>query len=204
MIDLPMKAEVHCSDGVVGFSTHVIGNPVDHQVTHLVVKSVQPPFNEYIVPLCKLEETASHLIKLSCARKEFEKMEQFEVEEYIHTRYSNYQWLPYQLPSQVLVDEVDEYVPVKNRNIPQGEITVWRGAKVEAIDGYVGLLDELLINSNNMQATHLVLRERNIFQQREITIPISQIERMDEDTMYLKLDRQSVKELPTTPIQRWK
>ena len=203
MIDLPMKAEVRCSDGVVGFFTHTIGNPVDHQVTHLVVKSVQPPFNEYIVPIDKLEETTPHLIKLACTRNEFEKMELFEVEEYIYTRYTNYQMLPYQLPSQVLMDEVDGYVPVKNRNIPQGEISVWRGAKVEATDGYVGLVDELLINSNNMQATHLVLRERNIFQQREITIPVSQIERVDEDTIYLKLDRQSIEELPTTPIQRW-
>src|SRR5512138_3047646 len=203
MIDLPMKAEVRCSDGVVGFSTHVIGNPVDHQVTHLVVKSVQPPFNEYLVPIDQLEDTTPHLIKLICTRNEFEKMEPFEVEEYIRTRYPNYQVLPYQLPGQVLMDEVIEYIPVKNHNIPQGEITVWRDAKVEATDGYVGLVDELLINSSNMQATHLVLRERNLFQQREITIPVSQIERVDEGTIYLKLDRQSIEELPTTPIQRW-
>ncbi len=203
MIDLPMKAEVRCSDGIVGFSTHVIGNPVDHQVTHLVVKSVQPPFNEYLVPIDQLEDTTPHLIKLICTRNEFEKMEPFEVEEYIRTRYPNYQVLPYQLPGQVLMDEVIEYVPVKNHNIPQGEITVWRDAKVEATDGYVGQVDELLINSNNMQATHLVLRERNLFQQREITIPVSQIERVDEGTIYLKLDRQSIEELPTTPIQRW-
>ncbi len=203
MIDLPMKAEVRCSDGIVGFSTHVIGNPVDHQVTHLVVKSVQPPFTEYLVPIDEVEDTTPHLIKLTCTRSEFEKMEPFEVEEYIRARYPKYLTLPYQLPSQVLMEEVIEYVPVKNHNIPQGEITVWRDAKVEATDGYVGLVDELLINSNNMQATHLVLRERNLFQQREITIPVSQIERVDEGTIYLKLDRQSIEELPTTPIQRW-
>jgi sporulation protein YlmC with PRC-barrel domain len=203
MIDLPMKAEVGCSDGIAGFSTHIIGNPVNHKVTHLVVKSVPPPFNEFLVPIDKLAEITPHLIKLSCTRNEFEKMEPFEYEEYIYTRYSNYQALPYQLPSQVFMDEVAEYVPVKNHNIPQGEITVWRGAKVEATNGYIGLVEELLINSNNRQATHLILRERNIFQQREIAIPVSQIERVDEDTIYLKLDRQSIEELPTAPIQRW-
>jgi hypothetical protein len=41
---------------------------------------------------------------------------------------------------------------------------VRRGARVEATDGYVGQVDELLINSNNMQVTHLVLLERHIFQ----------------------------------------
>jgi sporulation protein YlmC with PRC-barrel domain len=74
---------------------------------------------------------------------------------------------------------------------------------VEATDGYVGQVDELLINSNNMQVTHLVLLERHIFQKREITIPISQIDHIAKDTIYLKLNRQSIEELPTTPIQRW-
>ncbi len=78
-----------------------------------------------------------------------------------------------------------------------------RGARVEATDGTVGQVDELLVNSNNMQATHLVLLERHIFKEREITIPVSQIDRIDEDTIYLKLDRKSIEELPTTPIQRW-
>jgi uncharacterized membrane protein len=54
-----------------------------------------------------------------------------------------------------------------------------------------------------MQVTHLVLLERHIWKKREITIPVSQIDRVDEDAVYLKLDRQSVEMLPTTPIQRW-
>jgi len=78
-----------------------------------------------------------------------------------------------------------------------------RGARVEATDGYVGQVDELLINSNNMQVTHLVLLERHILQKREITIPVSQIDRIDQGTVYLTLDRQSVEDLLTTPIQRW-
>ena len=82
-------------------------------------------------------------------------------------------------------------------------MAVRRGAQVEATDGYVGQVDELLINSNNMQVTHLVLLERHLLEHREITIPVSQIDRVDEDTVYLKLDRQSVEQLPTTPIQRW-
>jgi uncharacterized membrane protein/sporulation protein YlmC with PRC-barrel domain len=92
---------------------------------------------------------------------------------------------------------------VKRQNIALGEVAVRRGARVEATDGYVGLVDELLINSNNQQVTHLVLLERHIFKNREITIPVSQIDRVYEDTVYLKLDRQSVEQLPTTPIQRW-
>jgi uncharacterized membrane protein/sporulation protein YlmC with PRC-barrel domain len=92
---------------------------------------------------------------------------------------------------------------VKLWNIQPGEMAVRRGAQVEATDGTLGQVDELLINSNNMQVTHLVLLERHLLEHREITIPVSQIKRVFDDKVFLKLDRQSVEQLPTTPIQRW-
>jgi uncharacterized membrane protein len=88
-------------------------------------------------------------------------------------------------------------------NIAPGEVALQYGAPVEATDGNVGQIDELLINSNNMQVTHLVLLEKNFLEHREITVPVTQIDRVYDGTVYLKLDRQSVKQLPTTPIQRW-
>jgi uncharacterized membrane protein len=203
MIDLPTKAEVHCSDGAAGHSTYVIVNPINRQMTHLVVKSLLPPFHEYLVPVDHVEETTPNLIKLKCTRNDLSLMEPFEVEEYIRTEMTDYLSWPYVLPMGFYPEEVVKYIPVKHQNIPLGEVAVSRGARVEATDGYVGLVDELLINSNNMQVTHLVLLERHVFKNREITIPISQIDRVDEDTVYLKLDRQSVEQLPTTPIQRW-
>lgn len=204
MIDLPMLAEVHCSDGIAGLSTYVIGNPINHQVTHLVVKSLKPPFPEYLVPMGQVEDTAHHQIRLKCTQSELEKMEPFVDEEYMRTKYPTYLCAPYALPTQPIREDVVTYVTVKHLNIPRGELEVKRGAKVEAKDGStIGQVDELLINSTNMQVTHLVLRERHIFQQREITIPVSQIEHVYEDVIYLKLDRKSIEALPTTPIQRW-
>ncbi len=198
MIDLPMKAEVHCSDGMAGFSTYVIGNPINNQVTHLVVKNLRPPFPEYLVPVGEVVETTPHQIKLKCTRNEMEKMEPFVYEEYLRIEYPAYLCSPYALPVQPY-EEVT-YESVKHHNIPQGEVSVWRGAKVEATDGTIGQVDELLINAANMQVTHLVLRERHIFGHREISIPVSQIIHVCNNTIYLKLDRQSIEEMPTTSI----
>lgn len=203
MIDLPTKAEVYCSDGIAGISTYVIGNPINHQMTHLVVKSVRPPFPEYRVPVDEVEGTTPNRINLKCTRHELEMMEPFEYEEFLRTEFSTYVALPNYYPDHPVEEKHVSYLPVKHHNIPPGESAVWRGAKVEATDGYVGQVDELLINSNNMQVTHLVLRERHIFKEREITIPVSQVERADDDTIYLKLDRKSIEELPAAPIQRW-
>ena len=42
-----------CSDGAAGCSIDVIGKPINRQITHLVVKSNQPPFHEALVPVDK-------------------------------------------------------------------------------------------------------------------------------------------------------
>ena len=234
MIDLPTKAEVHCADGIVGRSTYVIGNPINRRITHLVVQSLLPPFQEYLVPVDQVEQTTDNRIKLKCTRSDLNKMELFNNEEFIRTESPGSLHLPYVYPAlgymsdvywpyatpdlgytsdvdwsyarpeaRDMSDKEDTYIPVKRQNVPPGELALRRGARVEATDGYVGQIDELLINSKDMQVTHLVLLERHLFQKREITIPISQIDRINEGTIYLKLDRQRVEELPTTPIQRW-
>jgi sporulation protein YlmC with PRC-barrel domain len=204
MIQLPLKAEVHCSDGVAGRSTHVIGNPINNAITHLVVKSYLPPFHEYLVPFEQIEETADDRIKLKCTRDDLNNMQPFEYEEYIHTEIPGYLYGPYFVPGVEHTSEwVNAYIPVKRRNVPAGELALQRGVRVEATDGYVGQVEELLINSKDMQVTHLVLLERHIFEKKEITIPASQIDHVSGNTIYLKLDRQSVEALPTTPRQRW-
>jgi sporulation protein YlmC with PRC-barrel domain len=204
MIDLPTKAEVHCPDGVAGRSTYIIGNPINHRITHLVVQSLLPPFHEYLVPVDQVLETADDRIRLKCNRNDLNNMELFDYEEFIQSELPAYLcWSDVPAIPGITTEAKTTFIPVKRQHIPQDELALCRGAKVKATDGYVGQVDELLINSNNMQVTHLVLLERHIFQKREITIPFSQIDHIDEGTIYLKLDRQSVEALPTTPIQRW-
>ncbi len=206
MIDLPINAEVFCSDGIAGRSTYTIGNPVNQRITHLVVKSYRPPFHEYLVPVDQVEETRDDRIRLRCTRDDVLRMNPFVYEEYIPADFPNDLSWPYVLsaPATNLGDKiVTTYTTVTHQNLPAGTAALRRGARVEATDGYVGQIDELLINPDTMQVTHLVLWERHVFQKREITIPLSQIDHIDEMAIYLKLDRQSVEALPTTPIQRW-
>jgi hypothetical protein len=207
MIDLPTNAEVYCADGIAGRITYTIGNPANRQITHVVVMGLLPPFHETLVPVDQVAETTDNRIRLKCTRAELHKMNPFEIEEYVQTEIPGYLYwstapdVP-AVPGYTM-EPMITFAPEKRRNVPVGEIVLRRGARVEGTDGYVGHVDELLINSNNMQVTHLILLERHIFQQREITSPVSQIDHIDENTIYLKLDRQSIEELPTTPIQRW-
>ncbi len=203
MIDLPVNADVHCSDSAAGLSTYVIANPINHQMTHLVVQSDLPPFYEYLVPVDLVEAITPTIIKLNCTAEEFFQMDLFIEEEFIPTEMPSHLSWPYCVPIPGAVMEEMAYIPVEHEYIPRGEFAVRRGARVEASDGTIGQVDELLINSINMEVTHLVLRGRPILKHKEITIPVSQIESVDETTVHLKVDRQSVEALPTTPIHRW-
>jgi hypothetical protein len=203
MIDLPMKAEVFCSDGPAGHFTHLVGKQSNHEITHLVVKSYLPPFCEYLVPVDQVGETTNNRIRLMCTRDEMNKFVPFEYEEFIATEVPGYlRGLdPPDVPAipGYTTDPLYTEIPVKRKNISPEEGALRSSARVKATDGFVGHIDELLVDSNNMQVTHLVVIGRRILQTREMIIPISQVDHVSEDMIYLKLDRKSVEELPQHP-----
>lgn len=201
MIDLPTNAEVSCLDGTAGTITYAISNPINHQMTHLVVESELPPHYEYLVPFELVDEITPNLIKLKCTQVEFQQMMLFKDEEYIPTEMPrNLSW-PYCVPIPGAVQEEVNFIHVEHQHIPQGEQVVRPGARVEATDGMVGEVEDLLIDANNLQITHLVLLEQPILKKKTITIPVSLIDRVDENAIYLKVDRQSLEALLTTYTQ---
>ncbi len=57
-MDIPLQAQVECTDGVCGRSVYVLINPVIDKVTHLVVKEDASNI-EYIVPVDSVIELFS-------------------------------------------------------------------------------------------------------------------------------------------------
>ena len=112
---------------------------------------------------------------------------EYEVEEY--------RLWPYVLPE-------DEVLPVELERVPPGELAIHRGAHVRARDGRVGRVDEFLVNVADGHITHLVLREGHLWGQKDVTIPVSEIGRIEEDTVHLKLDKASIEALPGIPVRR--
>jgi sporulation protein YlmC with PRC-barrel domain len=103
---------------------------------------------------------------------------------------------PYQVP------EVTKTVAVRHKRVPHGELAVQRGAQVRASDGRIGRVDEFLVDPEDGHITHLLLREGHLWGQKDVTIPISEIERIDENTVYLKLNKHDIGKLPAIPIRR--
>jgi len=87
---------------------------------------------------------------------------------------------------------------VEHERVPAGELAIHRGARVRAADGPAGRLEEFLVDSAG-HITHLVVREGHLWGLKDVTVPVSAVRRLEEDTVYLRIDRQSLAALPTVP-----
>ena len=194
MIHFPISAKVECTDGPGGRSTCVIIDPASQKVTHLAVKEKRCPHAEYLVSVDQIVETTPDLIRLRCTVSKLAMLEPFVETQNIRTERPCYRdgadvrfAFPYvTLPKQVM------FTPVKCKRIPPGELAVRRGARVEATDGQVGRVHEFLLDPTTERITHLVMREGRPWGQRELAIPISEVDRLGEETIYLKLDKHAI------------
>ena len=212
-MQIPLNAQVECTDGVYGRSAFVLIDPVVDQVTHLVVKEDLSPNTEYIVPVDFVTETIAGTIRLRCSKAELEKMDPFIktkfIEEKMPEMFSRYGYggygmgslfyMPYAAPN------ITAYETEEIQQIPPGELTVHRGTPVEATDGYVGKVDEFVVHPETGHITHLVMREGHLWGKKDVIIPLSALKPMGEtyeDTVFLNLDKQQIASLPTFPLHR--
>ena len=212
-MEIPLDVEVHCTDGRCGRSTHIILNPVSEQVSHLVVNPKQPtsltkqsPSSERLVSVKLVANTAAEVIILSCTKEEFAKLEYFNEPEFIytdlpqHTSGPNMTLLwPYVAPIKRIIDD-------KIRRIPPGELAVRRGARVRATDGWVGRVDEFIVGPVSGNITHLVLRKSHLWKEKEVTIPVLNIDHIEEKVVSLNVDKETIASMPSVPVKRrwWK
>ena len=196
-MDMPMNVEVYCADGLCGHSKDVVMDRETEEVTHLVVKEKHAPHTQMLVPIDLVTEATPHVIRLRCAKDELAELQPFlkvEVRE---------EKIPHYLPSSYLMPiEIPKtrWVTVKREAIPPGEIAVGQGAHVEATDGRIGRLDELLVDPVTEHVTHLVMRRGHLWGQRDVTIPVSEIDHLGEGVIYLKLNKDQVEALPSMSV----
>ena len=201
-MELPLDVIVHCSDGRCGRSTYIILNPATDQVTHLVVRERQPSRVERLVPVSWVSTSAAEVLVLGHTIEEFSQLEPFNQTEFIYTDLPHHAtdpkltalW-PYVVPAKRVID-------TQIRSIPPGQLAVRRGARVRATDGPVGRIDEFLVDPENCHITHLVLREGNLLGKKSVTIPVSEIDHIEEKVVHLKIDKKAVRMMPTIKVKR--
>lgn len=198
----PLNAEVHGTDGHFGRSTHLVVNPANEKVTHIVVSGRKTSQQNFMVPTRYVKESTPELILLSLTREEIMALEPFHKNYFSKRKIHRYGsdprmvllW-PYVLPETKII--TDHYTAV-----PPGALAVRRGARVKATDAFVGQVNEFIVNPETSYISHMVLREGLPWDRKYITIAITEIDHIDEKVVYLKLNKKAVKQLPAIPVRR--
>jgi hypothetical protein len=181
IMNVPIGAQVYCGNELCGRSTHVILNPMTNKVTHIVVEQEELLPTDRMVPIEWLEASTAHQLVLRCSKAELAKRK----------------------PLQAGSTSSDPAETASGHaHVSPFELAVGQGAWVVAWDGYIGLLDEFLIDPRTCCVTHVVLREAHLWGEKAIAIPVSAIWRIEENRVRLGLNIDGVQGLPSVPIQR--
>jgi sporulation protein YlmC with PRC-barrel domain len=202
IMDIPVSAEVTCIDGLCGHSSCVIVSPILQQVTHLVVQEKSFPYLKRLVPIELIGESASHLVHLGCTKSQLATLRPYlEIEwplgdgPYFAYQVDQYRTWPY-------ANDESMPIPAELERILPGELAIHRDAPVKASNGRVGRVNEFLVNPANGHITHLVLRMGHLWGKRDVTIPSSEIERIEEDKVYLKSDKHCIEAMPVRGVRQ--
>lgn len=198
MINIPIDARVECTDGPYGTSTHVITDPTTGQDVYFIVQE-EKEGKRNVVSANVIKQTTTELIQLNCTKEELMNMEHYIEAQFVPGEGSEAEerrvlYLPYAVPAEPITEKSD--------SLPSDQLDVRRGAEVEATDGNVGKIDEFLVEPLSGNFTHIVVREGRLWGKRDLTLPVTAIDRVAEGKVYLKLDKERVKALPAIPVKR--
>jgi hypothetical protein len=184
---------------MTGRVVQVIVNPITRKLTHIVVEESKPPQIERLVPIQSIVRADDGLIYLDCSQQDLGQMTPLIESEFLWAEIPGldeaYPYLlhPYVIPGRL---------KTKQPSLSPDELGIHRGARVYATDTKVGWVDEFVTIPTNGQITHLLLREGHLWGCREVTIPVSEIDRVEGGAVYLQLDKMGVQALPSVPVRR--
>ncbi len=201
-MDLSMNAAIACTDGPCGHSTAIILNPVSDQVTHLVVREPQLLDTERMVPVEFVTESTPALIRLRCTKDELVHLPPFVTTNYLPPPPN---FVPGSDAAGIMLwpyVSLEPGVGIDHENIAFDELAIHRGSHVHATDGRIGEVEEFAVNPANNGITHIVLRKGHLWGRQDVTIPVAQIDHIDDDSVYLRLNKHQIEALPALAVHR--
>ncbi len=204
---ISIGSKIICTNGSGGKSTALIVDPVSHSITHIaVVEESLTHGEEHLVPIDRVTKTARNEIYLNCTTEEILKMEPFTRTHYLESTYGD-DGYAYTMPYMTTYSDVTMapemgYISVQDQLVPEGSVAVHRGMEVEALDGMVGQVGELLIDPKSGQITHFLLMKGHGAGEKEVAIQVSAIDRLEEEVIHLKIDKERINQLPSLPVKR--
>jgi PRC-barrel domain len=180
-----------CSDGDCGVLRRIIIHPDARTVTHLVIEPRHGSHPGRLVPV-DLVDAAGGEIRLRCTIAEFENLDPADEEELVEGAGLGVPGMTagpgvgIPGPVQVVVEDV----------VPVGEAEVCPGDPVHAVDGEIGAVQGFLVDPDDNQVTHLLLKEGHLWGRKKVAIPISAVTGSEDGIINVNLTKKQVEGLP--------
>lgn len=187
---ISLDAEVQCADGPGGRTTRLVVDPASRRVTHLVVRESGWRGIERIVPIQMVEESAPGAVRLRITRTELADMPSFAVDESI-------------VPGDIAGDDTSYIVAgyrtgptarsytVTGDAVPDSMLVVRQGDRVEASDGRIGTVDDILADASGA-ISGFVMRKGHLWGARNVVVPLEAVDYADDGVVYLKLSKAAI------------
>ncbi len=199
-------AAAMCSDGPCGAVTRVVVDPVAREITHLVIEPEHRSGLGRLVPLDRVEAGTDE-VRLHYTLSEFDQLPSAEETDFLpggsgydaYAAHEAYYWPYFGLeggadPRLALASAVE------TRDIlPAGEIGIRRGEPVHASDGEIGKVEGFVIDTAQGHVTHVLLQEGHVWGHKQVAIPISAVETID-DGITVKLTKHEIEALPPVGV----
>jgi uncharacterized membrane protein len=205
--NIAIGSKVICTNGAGGRLTSLVIDPANQNLTHIaVVEESLTHGEERLVPVDRITKSTRDEVFLSCTKEDLLKMEPFTRTHYLEQTYGE-DGYAYSLPYMTTYGDMTRtpeigYITVQDRIIPEGKVAVHRGMQVEAVDGMLGEVGELLIDPQSGQVTHFLLMKGRGGGKKEIAVPLTTIDRMEEEILHLNVDKEKINALPSLPVKR--
>ena len=203
--------KVITSEGdVAGEISRVVLDPKTKEVTDIVVKEGFLFKEERVVPIDLVQYSDEEELQLRDTPVDFNKLPVFEETHHIlldeeelnrmegGSASAYYRFPPLYSGGWMAESEVARpYLEKRVENIPEGTVALKEGATVLDLDGEpVGDVEQILTETQQDQATHLVVLEGLIFKEKKL-IPIEWVSTIMEGEVHLAVGPQILESAPS-------
>lgn len=199
-MDIATDVHIVCLDGIYGYLNGIVLNPVTDEITHIVAAEDKLLGEKRLVPLEEITQSTFRYILLRCTLQELAVFDLFTDIEYIPARsrddYVSTDLEDHTTFSWPFASTKPGYIPVEHEHIPADELMFHHNTVIFATDGKVGFLDDIIVNPDTHKITDLAVRVSYFWGYKDVNIPLKQIERLKQDSIYLKLNKATVESLP--------
>lgn len=198
-LNFHMGVQVQCTNGQCGKLAGVVINPESQHITDLIVEKGFLLKHDRILPLSVMEGATEENVHLSINSDELEQYPEYRIVEYEEPITGLEQRSTPVVTPYGMQGALDPVVPMIKKKIREGiapgQKVIGPGMHVNNTDGTFGKVDHVLVNPENIEITHLVVRRGMIFTDH-VVIPISMVEEVREDHMFVTGTDEELEQLP--------